>query len=74
MNYSDPTRVSVNIHSFSRSSFLDNFTSNDSNSCVILDDNSKGEEMTSKTMNNTAPVTTIVDDDDDCQCVDITDS
>jgi hypothetical protein len=47
---------------------LDNFTSNDSNSCVILDDDS---ETNSTPVNNTETNENPVDDD--YYCVDITD-
>jgi len=48
----------------------ENFISNDSNSCVILDDD---DETNSKpVMNNTEQNENSLDDD--CYCVDITDS
>jgi len=52
---------------------LENFISNDSNSCVILDDDDDDDDETnSKPVNNTEQNENIIDDD--CYCVDITDS
>jgi hypothetical protein len=54
---------------------LENFISNDSNSCVILDDDDDDDD---DDQTNSKPVNNIEQNensiDDDCYCVDITDS
>ncbi len=56
--------------------YLENFISNDSNSCVILDDDDDDDDIIIET--NSKPVNNIEQSensiDDDCYCVDITDS
>ena len=55
--------------------FLDDFTDNDGNSCVILDDNSKGDEISAESLNynDEEPLAALDDDDDDSQCIDMID-